>query len=347
MNGEVKVKNSDQHTKTRKKYLKLIMMSSMCISLMVVVLFSPLRTMAINRLRGVWIMINRVMNDYSSELPQIKNISFATVEVDVMPTKDYDYITKTRQDLYQGNLILVNGDYACLLLQKDELVPLQQYKNKAYKIEQEDAQLNEETVTAFNAMMKSFMKATGKNDMIITSAYRGLMEQAEILQEKIDLFGEDYAMKWAMIPGYSEHHSGYAFDLSIYTDKGKYVSYKGQDEYGWINENCYKYGFIRRYAEEKQSITGVIDEQWHYRYIGVPHAYIVTDKNFCLEEYIEYLKAFTFDKEHLKVRCEAGAYEIYFVPSDGKETLVPVPSDKVYEVSGNNIDGFIVTVTLS
>ena len=69
-------------------------------------------------------------------------------------------------------------------------------------------------------------------------------------------------------------------------------------------------------------------------------------KDFALEEYMSYLKQFTFNTQHLEVTCDAGSYEIYFVPSENKETKVPIPMNKSYTLSGNNEDGFIVTVAL-
>ncbi len=346
MDEGVRAKYNNRYQSIQKR--RVIWLVTGCVGfILIFIMFrTPIASTIISRMRGIWIEMNRSMVTYDSQLPEIKNMDLSIKNVNTDLENQYEYITKARKDLYQGNLILVNSKYACLLMEKNKLSKVEKYKNKAYKIMDSNMQLNHETLMAFNDMMESFSKATGKKDMIITSAYRSLKEQADALQEKVDLFGEEDALKWAMVPGYSEHHSGYAMDLSIYTDEGEYVNYRGQDEYSWIDLNCYQYGFIRRYANEKKDITKVVDEQWHYRYVGVPHAYIMTDKNYCLEEYVDYLRNFAFNKQHLKVKCEAGVYEIYFVPSEGKETNVPVPRNHEYTISGNNVDGFIITVTL-
>jgi D-alanyl-D-alanine carboxypeptidase len=117
--------------------------------------------------------------------------------------------------------------------------------------------------------------------------------------------------------------------------------FEGVGECKWITDNCHKYGFILRYSEEKETFTKIGPESWHFRYIGVPHSYIVVEKGFCYEEYIDYLKEFPFLEDHLFTTVDGVEYEIYYV--EGLE--VPVPEEGEYTVSGNNLDGFIVTVT--
>ena len=92
------------------------------------------------------------------------------------------------------------------------------------------------------------------------------------------------------IPGTSEHHTGLAADIIT-------VDYQVLDEgfaetaaYQWLKENCTQYGFIMRYPKEKQDITGIIYEPWHYRYVGKNVAEKITANDWCLEEYIEHLE---------------------------------------------------------
>ena len=58
----------------------------------------------------------------------------------------------------------------------------------------------------------------------------------------------------------------------------------------WLHENAWKYGFIQRYPADKTEITHVINEPWHYRYVGKEAAQIMTENNWCLEEYLETLR---------------------------------------------------------
>lgn len=86
-------------------------------------------------------------------------------------------------------------------------------------------------------------------------------------------------------PGTSEHHMGLAVDFNSVEQ-----SFENTNAYKWLQKNAENYGFIMRYAEDKQSLTKIIYEPWHYRYVGVEHAKAINDLGYCLEEYIEYLK---------------------------------------------------------
>jgi D-alanyl-D-alanine carboxypeptidase len=114
-----------------------------------------------------------------------------------------------------------------------------------------------------------------------------------------------------------------------------------------MNSNAYKHGFIRRFAPDKDTITGITSDRWHYRYVGVPHAYYMMTNNLCLEEYLAALENCTYEGNHLIFDVDGKNYEIYFVAAEnGTTTTIPVPNDpSIYTVSGNNYSGYIVTIT--
>lgn len=119
---------------------------------------------------------------------------------------------------------------------------------------------------------------------VFNSAYRTVKEQTEILetrtQEHMKEFGLEFeearekALETVALPGTSEHHLGLAVDLL------------GQEAIAWLQEHCWDYGFIRRYTAEKESITGIIDEPWHFRYVGTEVSLDMKDSGLCLEEYL-------------------------------------------------------------
>lgn len=86
-------------------------------------------------------------------------------------------------------------------------------------------------------------------------------------------------------PGTSEHELGLAVDFNSVEE-----SFENTNQYQWLKAHAAEYGFILRYTKEKQPITGVIYEPWHYRYVGEKHAKKINQLGYCLEEYIEYLK---------------------------------------------------------
>jgi len=125
------------------------------------------------------------------------------------------------------------------------------------------------------------------------SAYRTLLEQTTILEYRtrehmktynLDFFeARNKAYETVAIPGTSEHHLGLAVDLL------------GDDAVAWLQEHCWDYGFILRYTEEKEHITGIVDEPWHFRYVGKEVSLDMKDSGLCLEEYLG-AEAVTFEK---------------------------------------------------
>lgn len=153
----------------------------------------------------------------------------------------------------------------------------------------------------------------------------------------------------------SEHHTGLAFNLKVLkpgeNGKRENVALR-ESEISWLKAHCAEYGFIFRYDASKADITGVLDEPGHFRYVGIPHATYMTEHGLCLEEYLELLRAkYTYDKTPLEFKAGEQDYLVYYVAADTTEgatfTSIPVPpaSEGTYTISGDNMNGFIVTVT--
>jgi D-alanyl-D-alanine carboxypeptidase len=105
----------------------------------------------------------------------------------------------------------------------------------------------------------------------------------------------------------------------------------------WLAGNSWKYGLILRYARDKQTITNIAYEPWHFRYIGEPHAWYCWENNLSLEEYIWFLQ----DSGGYRVEYEDKTYTVlYTKPKNGK---IFVPDKKDYTVSSDNTGGYIVT----
>jgi len=98
-----------------------------------------------------------------------------------------------------------------------------------------------------------------------------------------------------------------------------------------------------RYDSAKEALTGIANEPWHFRYVGVPHATQMAKLDLCMEEYVDYLKDFTFEGERLTISCDDGTYEVWY--AEGTEVYLPESGE--YQVSGNNVDGVIVTCKVS
>lgn len=263
------------------------------------------------------------------------------------PTEEkniYENVAVSNEDVHAGDLILVNTDTAYVEENPTEIVSIYDHKTDNYHVSGTETSLRQPAVDALNQMLDAFYVATGHQDMIVISGYRTNAQQQELYDADLAETGEQTSTRVAL-PGHSEHESGYALDFSLYTDGVQY-DYDGTGEYAWINENCAHYGYVLRYTEDKQDTTGIQAEPWHYRYVGQPHATYMMENNVCLEEYLTLLKNYTADEPLSITNWDGEIYQVYYVAADtsADSTYIMVPPDAKYTVSGNNSDGFIVTV---
>ncbi len=268
------------------------------------------------------------------------------------PALGYTTIEIGNAQLHTGALILVNAQYAYHFPASAAslLTVYNEYVANNYRCNYFDdtsMQLDATATRNILALANALYTETGLNWLKMGTGYRSY----EVQQGLADKYPAT-----AALPGYSEHHTGLGVDLQVW-DKEKQVTYNFDEPnqscqtiYTWISANAYKYGYVRRFAPDKDNITYITSDRWHYRYVGIPHAYYMTANNLCLEEYLAYLEGYTYEGTHLFINGVDGKnYEVYFVPAeDGTSTTLPVPTDPTaYTVSGNNYSGFIVTVTLN
>lgn len=251
-------------------------------------------------------------------------------------------VSVARESLYKGPLILVNNDHKCGI-DGVNLVGMMEKYNKTFKVADYDVKVNRAIMENINSMFSDFHDLYGDNNLIVNSAYRSQEVQQTIYDNTLSSKGEE-GMQWVAKPGYSEHQTGYAFDLSLITPEGNINDYDGSGNYSWINENCSRYGFVVRYDDKKKEITGIANEPWHFRYVGQQHAVYMVQHNLCLEEYIDLLRGYSVQSPLVLKDLSMNEYKTYFVKAQKTgSTQVPVPKDGEYEISGNNVDGFIVT----
>ena len=141
--------------------------------------------------------------------------------------------------------------------------------------------LEEETANAYEQMCLDSINE-GLN-ISITSAYRSYDEQKELYNTYLKLYGKSYVDKYVAVPGHSEHQTGLAIDL----ESLKCDIFRNSKEYLWVKENAHNYGFIIRYQEGKEKITGYGAEEWHIRYVGKNAAEYIYKNNITFEEYCD------------------------------------------------------------
>ena len=246
----------------------------------------------------------------------------------------------SESDLTQGTLLLVNRDYA-YDPDLSETVNVYENKTESYFVRDTVLSLREDALEALNRWMDAFSAQTGITDVNVVAGWRSFEDQAGLYQESVEEEGQPHTDAYLALPGHSEHHTGLAVDLDTYDlSKGTSGGFDGSGDYAWAVEHAWEYGFVQRYPPHKSAVTGIGYESWHFRYVGVPHAWVMETEDLCLEEYIDYLRGFPFFGSHLLVDCPCGSFEIYFCPED----RLVVPEGGNFTVSGNNADGFIVTV---
>lgn len=147
-------------------------------------------------------------------------------------------------------------------------------------------------------LMFADAKASGIN-LVLSSAYRSIERQRENFESKTlehmssgKTRDEAVAATSRLIarPGESEHHTGLALDILSTTYRSMDRGFEKTPAFAWLEENAHKYGFIMRYAEDKQNITNTDYEPWHYRYVGEENAEVIKGSGLCLEEYVAVLK---------------------------------------------------------
>ena len=190
-----------------------------------------------------------------------------------------------------------------------------------------------------------------ENKIVLVSGYRTLEEQTRIYETSLKENGEEFTRKFVALPNASEHQTGLAIDLALNEGNIDFIApsfpyhticqefRKIASKYGCFFSSLYLSinPYFERYKDEKKHITKISKEEWHFRYVGYPHSKIIEDKDLCLEEYIEYLKQFIYPNKPLKYE----KYNIFYIPYKD-ESYIQI--NKNFSISGNNIDGFILTV---
>ncbi|KAF0092081.1 MAG: peptidase M15B and M15C DD-carboxypeptidase VanY/endolysin [Fusobacteria bacterium] len=140
--------------------------------------------------------------------------------------------------------------------------------------------LNGEAMTAFESMKKA--AATEGINLFIVSGFRSYSHQATLYKNYVSRSGQAEADRFSARPGHSEHQTGLALDLNSASS-----SFAGTKEAIWLANNSFRFGFIVRYPQGKEAITGYMYEPWHMRYLGVANATKVFNSGMCLEEYLK------------------------------------------------------------
>lgn len=157
------------------------------------------------------------------------------------------------------------------------------------KITGSKVQGDAEAVNALKALLEAAVNS-GIKGWQISAGYRSYAQQKKIFNREMQSFldqgfskskARSATSQTVADPGCSEHHTGLAFDLTVAG-----TVFKGTPQQKWLHQNCWDYGFVIRYPEDKEKITGYLAECWHIRYVGIQHSIPMRQSGKCLEEYL-------------------------------------------------------------
>lgn len=211
----------------------------------------------------------------------LQAVSYIAIQGEIPVISSFNLFRKEADTSFGWNLILVNDDYCIPSNYEVELTELSNGEKVDSRI--------------YPQLQQMFDDARAEGlELFVREGYRTTQDQKDIMNERIQQYQDEgysrgeakkLAKEYVAEPGTSEHELGIAVDINADTSKCS-----SDAVYTWLANNAYKYGFIKRYPDDKTEITGVNNEPWHYRYVGVDAALEMQEKGLCLEEYIETLK---------------------------------------------------------
>lgn len=242
----------------------------------------------------------------------------------VVQNAGFSEVVFTPDRLSQGMLAIAGNSQPLALDNPDEMVNAAEMANEFYTVEGNNVMLHKDALDALNRLMEDYHEETELDDFVLYGTT------------------DTYTGAGSTCPRYfAERSNGYTVDLTL-LGVGSYLEFDGLDEEGWVVENCAKYGFIVRYPEGKSQITGENYCPWHLRYVGLANAMVMTEKNMCLEEYIDFLKDYRLDKP-FTYKIGGFGYVMYTAEAAEGETPVKVPIGGNYDWSGDNRGTYIIS----
>ncbi len=216
----------------------------------------------------------------------VKSIKTRKTSAEVQPPEtsqtQKDNIEKSKKEIKDWRLKLANYDN---ILPEDFEIELSNIDK--------DRQFDSRAIKYLKTMLDD-MRKDGITNIWVQSAYRSVKSQKKLYENSIKKYldqgkskkeAEELTLKYINKPGASDHNLGLAVDFNNVDQD--FEKMKG---FEWLTENAEKYGFILRYPKDKENITKINYEPWHWRYVGQEHAQNMNKLNMCLEEYVEYLQ---------------------------------------------------------
>lgn len=239
-------------------------------------------------------------------------------------------VTLRRELTGWGPLVLVNPTHPLTQGQTPELI--------APDSRCPQVQLERRTAHLLNACIQA---VGGRNAIVPVSGWRSREEQQWIWDDTWAKEGEAFTRRYVALPGCSEHQTGLAIDLGERAEQIDFIcpSFPDRGPCGAFRRLAAEYGFVQRYRREKESVTGIGAEPWHFRYVGTPHAQLMEENGLCLEEYGDFLR----NGPKTCTLPNGRTVQVSWLACPGETVEAELP-EHCCQLSGDNDGGFILTV---
>lgn len=219
--------------------------------------------------------ITKVYDTDSSAVPAAATENIATEEETMNPFLGFD---PDDENLILANKThLLDADY-----KPDDLVRVSYYISGRSV---EMTSMRPEAASAFDDLVEA--AAENGHTIKATSAFRSYSYQKSLHDYYLKTKGQEWTDQYSAVEGASEHQTGLAVDVSSPSVNYQLeISYGETEEGKWLSEHAHEYGFILRYKEGKEDITGYAYEPWHIRYVGKDAAEVIYQQDLTLEEFI-------------------------------------------------------------
>ena len=199
---------------------------------------------------------------------------------------------ETKQQQLAEEFAKEKEEYYLLLANAENPLP------QDWSIQTEEVQNGYEMDKRAAPAMREMIQAAKEDgvELMLCSAYRSIEKQQQLFDRSQQAYmaqgmsEEEAYAKTATetaIPGTSEHQTGLAADIVTPTYQMLDAGFADTPAGQWLSEHATEYGFVLRYPQDKQEVTGIIYESWHYRFIGKTHAKLMKESGLCLEEYLQ------------------------------------------------------------
>ncbi len=219
---------------------------------------------------------------YTHALSNLSNEKHIVMQTEIEGTKlnipSYSYFKKAQLWTY------INKDSPLSESSTPNLIPVPVMHAEPT----ESMQIDQLIKTSLEKLVESAKK--DGIQLMVSSAYRSAADQQQLYDLYMTTKGQAYTISHVAAPGTSEHQTGRAVDLSTQSQPCVTDSDKCELDFStiaWLAKNAPKFGFIQRYPMGKQSITGFANEEWHYRYVGIPLAKALSSANMTFDEFVQ------------------------------------------------------------